>query len=167
MRLRSDLVTAPGLELSPDLTFKPYKKARLSEVPRPTLAGRSPLSISELLLHSDTHPKLDYTAREEESSGGESLLKHYIGVYDPATGELQVSQARKFVVRSTLRTDASTNTANKSEEMPTEIDSVRKSFFKHTQGRWLTDIPLNRGSLHAPSLDRRLARKSLKKQFEP
>ena len=65
----------------------------------------------ELLLHSSAHPKLDWIAREETSNGVESQLKHYVGVYDSEKGTLQVLEARKLVVRSTLRSaDVSTNT---------------------------------------------------------
>jgi DNA-directed RNA polymerase I subunit RPA49 len=30
-------------------------------------------------------------------------LKHYVGVYDPETGNLEVMEARKMVVRGTVR----------------------------------------------------------------
>lgn len=54
------------------------------------------------MLHSSTHAKIDFTAREGESEV-DRVLKHYVGVYDPETGELQVVEARKMVVRSCLR----------------------------------------------------------------
>ena len=76
----------------------PYIKARQDQV-RPSLAA------PELLLHSSAHPKLEYVAREDTSSGSESHLKHYIGVYDPETAKLQLVQARKLVIRRTLRSD--------------------------------------------------------------
>ena len=64
----------------------------------------------ELLLHSSAHPKLDWTAREETSNGVENHLRHYIGIYDPEKGKLQLVEAKKLVVRSTLRSaDVSTN----------------------------------------------------------
>ena len=72
----------------------------------------------ELLLHSSAHPKLDWTAREETSNGVESHLKHYIGVFDPEKGKLQLTEAKKLVVRSTLRSlavsinDEAQNAAN-------------------------------------------------------
>lgn len=55
-----------------------------------------------LLLHSSTHRNLDYTAREEER-GSKPLLNHYIGIYDPQTGKLQVIEAKKMVVRGAVR----------------------------------------------------------------
>ncbi|KAI9677422.1 MAG: DNA-directed RNA polymerase I subunit rpa49 [Caeruleum heppii] len=54
------------------------------------------------VVSSSAHPKVDYTAREE-ADGIEGLQKHYIGVYEPTTGELQVTEARHVVLRSVLR----------------------------------------------------------------
>ena len=78
--------------------MSPYTKTR-QDPRRPSLA------IPELLLHSSAHPKLEYIAREESSNGSERHLKHYIGVYDPETGRLQLVQARKLVIRRILRSD--------------------------------------------------------------
>ncbi|CAD6563762.1 MAG: DNA-directed RNA polymerase I subunit rpa49 [Alectoria sarmentosa] len=90
------LASMPGLIIPSTLSMNPYTKSRLD-------ASRSSLAIPELLLHSSAHLKLEYTAREESSNGSESHLKHYIGVYDPEAGRLQLVQARKLVIRSTLR----------------------------------------------------------------
>lgn len=57
----------------------------------------------ELLLHSSAHSRLDYAAAEEPSASADSLRKHYIGVYDPVTHELQLAEAHRLVLRSTLR----------------------------------------------------------------
>lgn len=54
-------------------------------------------------MHSSDHPKLDYTAQEEEAGGADSLLKHYVGVYDPETGKMEIMEARKMVVRGSVR----------------------------------------------------------------
>lgn len=86
----------PGLNAPSHLSMKPYTKTRDD-------TSRQPLATPQLLLHSSDHSKLDYIAREESSDGSESYLNHYIGVYDPETGGLQLVQARKFIIRSTLR----------------------------------------------------------------
>ena len=57
----------------------------------------------ELLLHSTSHRALDLTAREEEARGSKPMLKHYIGVYDPKTGRLEVVEAKRMVVRGQVR----------------------------------------------------------------
>ncbi|MCJ1456182.1 DNA-directed RNA polymerase I subunit rpa49 [Mycoblastus sanguinarius] len=91
------LASTPGISLPSKIALKPYTKTR-------TNASRTSVPAPELLLHSSAHARLDYTAREGSSNGSESHLIHYIGVYDPENGELQLVQARKMVVRSTLRT---------------------------------------------------------------
>ena len=98
------------------------------------LAGRSAISESELLLHCSSHPKLDYIAREEELSRADGLFKHYIGVYDSQTSRLELVEARKVVVRGTLRTDqkatASNGTNSQSESAPTVCFHGLRSFIQ-------------------------------------
>ena len=79
----------------------------------------------ELLLHSSAHPKLDYVAREEFSDGSEGHLKHYIGVYDPEIGELQLVQARKLIIRSILRSHGSDDHGGESDKDTTNNLSAR------------------------------------------
>ena len=90
------LASMPGLNVPLNLSMKTYTKTREDTI-------EQSLAASELLLHSSSHPKLDYIAREESSDGSEGHLKHYVGVYDPGTGELQLVQARNLIIRSTLR----------------------------------------------------------------
>lgn len=92
-----------------NLSMKSYTKTRQG-IPGPSS------TVPELLLHSSAHPKLDYSAREESSNGSGSHLKHYIGVYDSETGKLQLVQARKMVIRSTLRQSENDNNDSESEK---------------------------------------------------
>ena len=103
LSLMGSTATAPGLDPPTNVPLKAYKRVRTGARPRPSAAGRNMRSDSEILLHCSAHPKLDYTAREEVSGGADSLLRHYVGIYDPKTGELQVVPARNVVVRGTLR----------------------------------------------------------------
>lgn len=97
--------------------MKPYTQTRQE-------GSRSSLAIPELLLHSSAHPKLDYIAREESFNRSESHLKHYIGVYDPETGKLQLVQARKLIIRSTLRASDDEERSNDSErEAPNNLSA--------------------------------------------
>jgi DNA-directed RNA polymerase I subunit RPA49 len=57
----------------------------------------------DLLLHSTSHRTLDYTAREDKPKSGDSLLKHYIGIFDPQSGKLDIIEAKKMVVRGVVR----------------------------------------------------------------
>lgn len=100
MGLRSQSsVSTPGITLPPHTPFKPYTNPRADD-------PRSSTSRKELLLHSATHPKLDYVGREEDTEKDQGLRKHYIGVYDPATETLQLVPTKKLIIRSTLHSSA-------------------------------------------------------------
>ncbi|KAK8223629.1 RNA polymerase I associated factor, A49-like protein [Phyllosticta capitalensis] len=90
------VAATPGVSLPPNAAFTPYKKD--SGDKRPT--------SYELLLETSDHPKLNFTATEEHDGSSENFLEHYVGIYDPATGELKVMKAHKLVLRSTLRSEA-------------------------------------------------------------
>ncbi|KAI0887486.1 RNA polymerase I associated factor, A49-like protein [Annulohypoxylon maeteangense] len=94
------IATSPGLCLQDSMKFQAYT------TPQSTSSKRSKKSdsrTSSLLLHSSSHGKLDYTAKEEGPGGRESHLKHYIGVFDPQTGKLAVVEAKKMAVRGVVR----------------------------------------------------------------
>ncbi|KAI0434094.1 RNA polymerase I associated factor, A49-like protein [Xylaria sp. FL1042] len=96
------IATHPGLGLPSSLTFQAYTK----DVPSKSKKVRNKnasSSSSSLLLHSSSHSRLDYTAKEEGPGGRESHLKHYIGVFDPETGKLSVVEGRKMAVRGVVR----------------------------------------------------------------
>ncbi|KAI9856293.1 MAG: DNA-directed RNA polymerase I subunit rpa49 [Vezdaea acicularis] len=93
------IVTAPGM-IVPTHPFKPYSKTRMDSTFNPR--KKSPIQSSELLLQSSEHPKIDYVAREE-SVGAHSLRRHYVGIYDPETGKVEVIEARNLVLRGTVR----------------------------------------------------------------
>lgn len=92
------IASTPGLAMSSSIHLKPYTKAR-----RNVSSKSGSIAAKELILHSSEHPKLDYTAQEEEAGGADALLKHYVGVYDPETGKMEVMEARKMVVRGSVR----------------------------------------------------------------
>ncbi|KAH7326400.1 RNA polymerase I associated factor, A49-like protein [Stachybotrys elegans] len=87
------IATTAGIQLPDGLTFHSYQ--RKSDAKK-----KSGLSINKpLLLHSAEHRTLDYTAKEEDANH----LNHFLGVYDPKTGKMEVIQAKKMVVRGTVR----------------------------------------------------------------
>ena len=104
--------STPGLSFPPDLTLKAYTKPRR---PNTSSTGKSPVTTSEHLLHTSAHPRIDYTGREEEGGGTDGLLSHYIGVYDPQSGDLQLMRARKLVLRGSPRLN------------PTEVETEAKA----------------------------------------
>ncbi|KAI1281335.1 RNA polymerase I associated factor, A49-like protein [Xylaria sp. FL0933] len=96
------IATHPGLGLPSSLAFQAYTKDAPSKSKKARNKNAVP-SSSSLLLHSSSHSKLDYTAKEEGPGGRESHLRHYIGVFDPKTGELSVVEGRKMAVRGVVR----------------------------------------------------------------
>lgn len=64
---------------------------------------------SNLLLHSSTHPTIDYTAAEGTDTN-DQYLRHYVAVYNPSTSSLQITQARKLTVRGSLRSHQKADT---------------------------------------------------------
>ena len=52
------------------------------------------------------------------------LLKHYVGVYDPESGELQLVQVRKVTIRGTLRSSRVDETAAEDEDKPPTVRSL-------------------------------------------
>ncbi|KAI9884089.1 MAG: hypothetical protein M1823_004119 [Watsoniomyces obsoletus] len=100
------VATSPGLAVPRDLSFQSYQKRRGPEERPPSHTATTTTSSiyrTELLLHSSTHPSIDYLAQEEEADATDGLLKHYVGIYDPQTGKLEVVEARKAVLRGAIR----------------------------------------------------------------
>lgn len=89
------VASTPGLKFPSQVTFKPYKRTKL--LPNG--------SHTELLLQSSDHSRLDYLACEEKDGSAESRLKDYVGIYDPATGKLQLMPVNRVTVRSSLRSE--------------------------------------------------------------
>ncbi|KAI0408662.1 RNA polymerase I associated factor, A49-like protein [Xylaria palmicola] len=96
------LATHPGLCLPSSVRFQAYAKPEPSK-PKQKRSKHAAPSSSSLVLHSSSYTKLDYTAKEEGPGGREAHLKHYIGVFDPATGKLSVVEAKKMAVRGVVR----------------------------------------------------------------
>lgn len=109
------IATTPGINIDPSVTFEPYIRNRFN-IPK----GNPSILTQELLLYSSDHPKLDYVAKEEETGGPDALLKHYVGVYDPGTGRIQVVEVRNMVIRGNLRTQQS------DREDETESNTIRE-----------------------------------------
>ncbi|OCK78833.1 DNA-directed RNA polymeras-like protein I 49 kDa polypeptide [Lepidopterella palustris CBS 459.81] len=98
------IASTPGLSLPLNFPLIPYKKGgRDDRILPPGNTGKS--TPYELLLQSSAHSKLDYTAREEHDGSADSLLKHYVGIYNPSSGELELMEAHKVTVRTTLRSE--------------------------------------------------------------
>ena len=91
------IATTPGIALDRAVNFQAFTK------PGPAQKNSKKTPVPTLLLHSSEHPRVDYTAKEDGQDGLESHLKHYIGVFDPETGKLDVIEAKKMTVRGVPR----------------------------------------------------------------
>ena len=107
-------VSSAGVAV-PSIPFQPYTKPRANAPQRPGRSGA--IATTEVLLQSSAHPKLDYTVREEET-----LQKHYVGVYDPATGKLEVTEARKMEMRAAVRQHQATE--DQVHQVNTNVDET-------------------------------------------
>jgi DNA-directed RNA polymerase I subunit RPA49 len=105
--LKISFLRPSGNELPPVLAVSsalPQKTFALKPYIKP--ARESSSRKDEFLLHSSDHPRLDYTGREEYGGGVDNLLKHYVGVYDPESGELQLVEAKRIAIKPVLRATA-------------------------------------------------------------
>ncbi|CAG8962278.1 hypothetical protein HYFRA_00005333 [Hymenoscyphus fraxineus] len=94
------VASSRGLAIPDSISLQPFTQKRKNVALDPR---KTTIANTELLLQSSAHHKLDYTAREESSDGLDALLKHYVGIYDPETGKMEVMEARKMAVRGTVR----------------------------------------------------------------
>ena len=85
-------------------------------------------------MQSSEYPSIDYLGREEEAGSADSLLKHYIGAYDPATGKLQIMEARRMVIRGTVRSQ------NAAPEAFAERDTLTVRYPSDVLELWLTQF---------------------------
>lgn len=96
------IATAPGINLPTNLPFYSYVSSADAN-PKSKSKSKKNDTPKDLLLHSTAHHTLDYTAKDETRRGLAPLMNHFIGVYDPQTGKLQVVEAKKLVVRGVVR----------------------------------------------------------------
>ncbi|PGH23438.1 hypothetical protein AJ80_02548 [Polytolypa hystricis UAMH7299] len=97
------VASTPGLTVPESLTLTTYDKPAPANKKRTQSASKnSTLTSSELLLHSSSHPKLDFTGKEGENEL-DSLWSHYVAIYDADSGTMQIMEARKMTVRGCVR----------------------------------------------------------------
>ncbi|KAL9612426.1 MAG: hypothetical protein Q9167_002974 [Letrouitia subvulpina] len=107
------IASSPGLPFPSDLLLKAYQNPR----PRRSSYEHFDFPKHEYLLHTSSHPKLDYTAREEESSLAKNpLFNHYIAIYDPSVSQLTLIPSRTLKLRACLRQLAASQPTE--EEIP-------------------------------------------------
>ena len=54
-------------------------------------------------MHSNAHRTMDYTVKADGVRGVKPALNHFLGIYDPKTGKLEVVEAKKMTMRASVR----------------------------------------------------------------
>jgi DNA-directed RNA polymerase I subunit RPA49 len=50
---------------------------------------------------------MDYTVKADGARGVKPALNHFLGIYDPKTGKLEVVEAKKMTMRASVRSKQS------------------------------------------------------------
>ncbi|KAL2155992.1 hypothetical protein VTH82DRAFT_736 [Thermothelomyces myriococcoides] len=111
----------PGISLPDSFSFDAYEKDAEPTAKRRKSGGLP--SPPEMALHSSAHRTIDYIAREEQSKSVDTVLNHFLAIIDPRTGEVEVVQAKKMVVRGTVR----------SKQAPSEAMEVSGAKLTHSE----------------------------------
>jgi DNA-directed RNA polymerase I subunit RPA49 len=116
------VATASGISVSKGTQFSTYSRST---------AKRSKSGANDLLLHSSSHRAVDYTAREDKPAvgAGQPLLKHYIGLYDQASGQLQLVEAKKMVIRGSVRAQQAAEEDMESRKLK-QVRSAQSTFVR-------------------------------------
>lgn len=116
------LLSASGLTSLPK-RFQPYSKSKSSKNAHATAKP----STHDLLLHSSTHPRLDYSA-EKSVSPLEEHLSHYIAIYNPESNSLDLQPAYHLSLRAKLRTEAPDEDGNHRRTYAQQREELGREF---------------------------------------
>ncbi|WXC65730.1 hypothetical protein SNK03_011520 [Fusarium graminearum] len=94
------IATAVGFDVPKNIPFHSYapKDAAKSKAKQAKSAGEK-----DFLLHSNAHRTMDYTVKADGARGVKPALNHFLGIYDPKTGKLEVVEAKKMTMRAAVR----------------------------------------------------------------
>ncbi|OAX82782.1 hypothetical protein ACJ72_02870 [Emergomyces africanus] len=96
------IASTPGMNVPDTIPLTAYSKPRSRARSKHNKTTNSNISTSELLLQSSAHPKIDFVGKEGENDL-DALWNHYVAVYDPDAGILELVEARKMTVRGCVR----------------------------------------------------------------
>ncbi|OAA55064.1 a49-like, RNA polymerase 1 associated factor [Niveomyces insectorum RCEF 264] len=94
------VATTPGLSIPESFQFDSYSQTKPTPASK---RSRPPSASDEMILQSSSHRTVDFVGKENRSESADASLQHYIGIFDPATGQLQVIEAKKMEIRGTVR----------------------------------------------------------------
>lgn len=121
-------VSAPGIDLSNATTFDSYVRSRPDR-------GTTSTFKHDLLLQSQATEQVEYMAHQGDADSNECYLKDYVGVYDPDTGKLQITEARKLVLRSFICSEiveGPQEVTSRNVSLTTSIDTNDHNFCNST-----------------------------------
>ncbi|KLJ09309.1 DNA-directed RNA polymerase I subunit RPA49 [Blastomyces silverae] len=96
------IASTPGISSIPSsIPLTAYAKPRQNRQKHHATTNTN-LSTSEILLQSSAHPRIDFVGKEGEDEL-DTLWNHYVAVYDPDAGKLELVEARKMTVRGCVR----------------------------------------------------------------
>ncbi|EQL30756.1 hypothetical protein BDFG_06790 [Blastomyces dermatitidis ATCC 26199] len=95
------IASTPGISIPSSIPLTAYSRPRQNRQKHKTTTNTT-LSTSEILLQSSAHPRIDFLGKEGENEL-DTLWNHYVAVYDPDAGKLELVEARKMTVRGCVR----------------------------------------------------------------
>ncbi|CAK7218415.1 DNA-directed RNA polymerase I subunit rpa49 [Sporothrix eucalyptigena] len=95
--------SAPVLGMLEAILDNSFRRLEHRKSSRSSKRARTTGPNAEMLLHSSSHRTVDFTAKEDRATATDASLQHYIGIFDPVTGELQVVNAKKMEIRGNVR----------------------------------------------------------------
>ncbi|KAL5614756.1 hypothetical protein BROUX41_004845 [Berkeleyomyces rouxiae] len=100
---------------------------------------------SEMMLHANAHPIMDYTAKEDRSSMVNCGVNHFVGVFDPATNTVRFVEAKKMLLRGVVKARLPTRSEEPAEKMRAMAQRIElnKTFGTRKAKKAIDDVILN------------------------
>lgn len=114
-------VTAPGIQIPSNIAYHSYE----SRTDAQSKSKKKAAVERDLILHSNSHQSMDYTATAETSGPSKPLVNHFIAIHDPKTGKTQVVEAKKMVVRGVARAKQAAVASLEDKDTKTSIMEAR------------------------------------------
>ncbi|KAL9108920.1 MAG: hypothetical protein Q9227_006316 [Pyrenula ochraceoflavens] len=108
--LKPAFVSSPGIRLPRNLHFESYTDQH----------SRTP----ELLLHSSSHPSIDFIGRDEQIHSGQN---HYLAAYNPRARSIQLLEAKHLTARASVRQRPTENDNSEDDTSQTPLKKSTKA----------------------------------------
>ncbi|KAL1895310.1 DNA-directed RNA polymerase I subunit rpa49 [Ceratocystis pirilliformis] len=140
--LKSTPVWAPGVDTS--VSFNVPGNVPFHVYSKNTSSKRKD-GKSELMLHANAHPIMEYTAKEDRSSMVDCGVNHFVGVFDPATNTVKFVEAKKMLLRGVVKSRLPSRSDESAEKMRTTAQRIElnKTFGTRKAKKAIDDVMLN------------------------